>query len=69
MQASTFAAQLYDVVYLYGLGLHEALQDGFSPANGSLVAKYMKNTTFEGEKHFRTMHMLICTYMQLHIYL
>ena len=48
LQASTFAAQLYDVVFLYGLGLHAALQDGYSPANGSQVVKYMKNATFDG---------------------
>ena len=52
LQISNFGAQLYDVVYLYGLGLHAALQNGHSPANGSLVVQHMKNTMFNGKNHY-----------------
>ena len=38
----------YDIVYLYGLGLHAALEDGYSVENGTVITAYMRNISFEG---------------------
>jgi len=48
VQVNSFVGAFYDAVLLYAQAVHETLQDGLDPTNGTDVTIRMWNRTFQG---------------------
>lgn len=45
---SSYVTGFYEAVYLYALGLNDAIREGYLNPNGTIITRKMWNRTFEG---------------------